>query len=200
MPCVMHRYLAVVLAIAVLTSISITAANSDEHSSADSHQLYLFEELAKAETEQEGRIAETAIWQFWFSLSPTPDVRKSLDAGIARREAYDFEAAENHLNKVVESAPNYAEGYNQRAFVRFLRENYDEAQTDLETALKLEPHHFGAMSGLFHILRRQNRHAVAMKMLQEAVDIHPWLKERSALPENLWPERYRGLHESGQRI
>jgi len=177
-----------------------THANADEHAATAGEKAGLFEALANAESEQEGRSAEDAIWRFWFNQSPTPEVRASLDAGIERREAYDFEAAENHLDKVVEAAPSYAEGYNQRAFVRFLRENFLEAQADLEIALELEPEHFGAMSGLHHILRIQNRHEAAMQLLQQAVIIHPWLKERSALPKKMWPDRYRLIHEEGQEI
>lgn len=196
----LQRYLLIIFTSCVLMPFSSAATNLKESAFVDTEILILFENLANAENELEGRLAEESIWQFWFSQSPSPDVRASLDAGIKRREAYDFEAAEHHLDKVVESAPNYAEGYNQRAFVRFLRENYNDAQTDLETALELEPNHFGAMSGLYRILQRQNRQKAAMKMLQLAVDIHPWLKERSALPKALWPKSFRDLHDPGLEI
>lgn len=169
------------LAIAVLL-LSTVAINANLLASSDPEKTLLFEQLANAENEQEGRIAEDAIWRYWFDQSPTPEIRASLEAGIERRLAYDFEAAEDHLDKVVKSAPDYAEGYNQRAFVRFLRENYAGAQTDLETVLELEPVHFGAMSGLYLVLLGQDRQKVAFRVLQQAVNIHPWLKERSALP------------------
>jgi len=195
-----HRCItALLMTIAVLLS-PLVVANSDDSSSSDTERKILFEALANAENEQQGRNAEGDIWRFWFDQSPTEEVRTALDAGMERREAYDFEAAENILDTVVESAPAYAEGYNQRAFVRFLREKYDDSQEDLEKALELEPDHFGAMSGLFHILRRQNRQKAALSLLQKAVGIHPWLKERSALPESLWPKSYRDIHEPGQEI
>jgi len=193
------RNFVAVMMLAILPS-TLVVANADELSSSDTLRKTLFEALANAENEQQGRIAEGDIWHFWFDQSPTDEVRTALDAGMERREAYDFEAAENILDTVVESAPAYAEGYNQRAFVRFLREKYDDSQEDLEKALELEPDHFGAMSGLFHILRRQNRQKAALSLLQKAVGIHPWLKERSALPESLWPKSYRDIHEPGQEI
>lgn len=179
----------------VLVQLAPVTLHADEISRLDQIKSQLFDDLTTAATEQDGRAAEGAIWQFWFSLSPTADIRTSLDAGIERREAYDFEAAENHLDKVVEAAPDYAEGYNQRAFVRFLRENFAEAQTDLEVALELEPLHFGAMSGLYHILRIQNRQKAAMNLLKQAVTIHPWLQERGGLPRHLWPDSYRDVHD-----
>lgn len=164
------------------------------------HATKLFRDLANAMTQMEGRQAEDELWKYWFDQSPSTQIRSFLDKGIERREAYDFEAAEIHLDKVVADAPDYSEGYNQRAFVRFLRENFEGAQVDLEKALELEPRHFGAMSGLFHILRIQNRQQAALGLLQQAVTIHPWLKERSALPENMWPEGYKNLHAPDQGI
>ncbi len=189
-----------ILAFASALAISIGVANASDTSTSDANKIALFANLANAKTEKEGKLAEEAIWQYWFDQSPTTDVRAILDAGIERREAYDFEAAEKHFDKVVELAPNYAEGYNQRAFARFLRENYENSKTDLETAIKLEPDHFGALSGLYHVLQIQNRQKAAINMLQKAVVIHPWLRERLALPKDLWPENYRKIHGPGQEI
>ncbi len=184
----------------VATTLLTLPCLSRADAQTDAIKAELLQRLASAETEQEGRAAENTMWQFWFNQSPTPAVRALIDKGIERREAYDFEAAENYFAQVVEAAPDYAEGYNQRAFARFLRENYSESLIDLEKALELEPKHFGAMSGMHHILRAQDRYDAAMDLLREAVTIHPWLKERGALPEEMWPEAYRRLHEPGQEI
>ena len=160
----------------------------------------MFVQLGNAKTESAGRLAERVIWEYWFDQSPTTEVRSLLDRGRERREAYDYEAAEKLFDQVVEQAPKYHEGYNQRAFARFLRENYEGALADLEEALRLCPDHFGALSGMYHVLRIQNRHQTAMKMLQRAVALHPWIQERGALPKALWPESYRAIHEPGQEI
>ena len=181
------------LATALMLTLSWSIANASE-------RAMLFEALSSATDAKEGRAAEEAVWEYWFAQSPTAEIRSQLDAGIERREAYDYEAAEAFLTEVVNAAPDYAEGHNQRAFVRFLRENYSEAQTDLERALELEPTHFGALSGLYHILSIQNRQDAAFGFLQKAVSIHPWLRERSALPESMWPESYRDIHQSNEEI
>ena len=185
--------LAVLLLSFVLIHGSLVAASDPE-------KTFLFNKLTKAQTEQEGQLAEEAIWRYWMNQSPTPEVRTALDAGMERREAYDYEAAEKHFGEVIALAPDYAEGYNQRAFIRFLRENYGGAESDLEKALELEPEHFGAMAGLYQVLLRQDRQQVALKMLQQAVGIHPWLQERFGLPETMWPKKYRDLHDPAQEI
>lgn len=197
MKCI-RRFPALVMLITFACGLQTLRA--DQTADIDRIKSELFRQLATAPTEPEGRAAEDAMWQFWFSLSPTVDVRTALDAGIERREAYDFEAAEGHLDRVVEAAPEYAEGYNQRAFVRFLRENFAGAQADLEIALELEPDHFGAISGLYHILRIQNRQKAAMSLLKRAVAIHPWLQERGGLPRDQWPDSYRDIHDPELKI
>jgi len=191
------RFISVVIA-ALLLSFNLTATKV--LAATDKDKAVLFERLASAKTELEGRLAEEAMWEFWFDQSPTPNIRQFLDAGMERRLAYDYEAAEKHLDQVVALAPDYVEGYNQRAFVRFLRQNYTEAQADLEIAIKLEPNHFGVLSGMYHVMMISNRPEVANNMLIQAVTIHPWIRERLALPKNLWPDSYRKLHDPEQEI
>ena len=123
---------------------------------------------------------EDEIWRFW--LAPGPDTRRLVDEAMDLRESYDFAGAEALLDEAVARAPDYAEAFNQRAFVRFLRENDEGAERDLLRALELEPRHFGALSGLFHVLMRGGRAEQATAALVRAVSIHPWLKERHMLP------------------
>jgi len=163
------------------------------------HELLLLQRLATAGTEADGRLAESAVWEHWFSESSDVDVREWLQMGRKRRESYDYDAAEKLFNQVVDAAPDYAEGYNQRAFVRFLREDFSGALDDLEKTLELKPWHFGALSGMYHVLRLQNRHRAAFELLSQAVVIHPWIQERGALPKELWPDNYRLIH-GGQEI
>lgn len=191
----------VFLLIALLTSsLLCNNALADENSQNNplsQIEIAMFDNLASAGSESEGRKAESVLWEYWFTLAPTAGVRQLLDDGRSRREAYDYEAAENLFDQVVEQAPDYFEGYNQRAFARFLRENFSGALSDLEKTLELYPEHFGALSGMYHVLRIQGHLEPAMKMLQRAVTIHPWIQERGALPKPLWPESYQAIHEPG---
>lgn len=157
----------------------------------------LFAALKNAQTEREGRAAEHAIWQWWLDKAPSAEVRETIDYGMKRRESYDFEGAEQAFDTVVSQAPDYAEGWNQRAFARFLRENDAGALSDLEKTLELEPQHFGALSGMFHVLFRMGRTEVAFASLKRAVEIHPWIQERGMLPPDPDAERpaIKGLEQ-----
>lgn len=165
--------------------------------STDTQRERLFEALKTAKTEREGRLAENAIWNWWLDQAPTLEVREAIDHGMKRREAYDFEAAEKAFDTAVEQAPDYAEGWNQRAFVRFLRDNIDGSLSDLEKAVELDPDHFAAWSGMYHVLIRMGRPEVAVSALSRAVTIHPWLKERGMLPPD--PDARRPLIKGKQQ-
>ncbi|WP_127597782.1 tetratricopeptide repeat protein [Nitratireductor alexandrii] len=145
----------------------------------------LFAELKAAPTQAQGRAAEDAIWRMWMAQAPSEAIRRAVADAMAARESYAFDRALDLLNGVVDAAPGYAEGWNQRAFIRFLKGNHDEALEDIDRALALEPKHFGALSGKAIILMGQGRVRLAQQALRQAVEIHPWLKEHSLLlPED----------------
>lgn len=144
----------------------------------------LFENLAAATTEEEGRRAEDAIWQFWID-HPDPAIREAIAEGMRQRESYDWDGALATFSRVIETDPDYAEGWNQRAFIHFLKEDYDASLADLERALELEPMHFGALAGKALIFMQTDRFDEGQAVLRQAVALHPFLKERGMLvPRN----------------
>lgn len=191
-------YTALLITLAVIVPVRYVSA--DDKPTPGSYEAVLLQRLAAATSEADGRLAESAVWEHWFSVAPDDNVHDWLQQGRKKRESYDYEAAEELFDRVVKAAPHYSEGYNQRAFVRFLRENLEGSLADLEKTLEIRPWHFGALSGLYHVLRLQNRHSPAFELLRQAVTIHPWIQERGALPKNLWPDSYRRIHEPEQEI
>ena len=140
----------------------------------------LFEDLRTAATEPEAILAEAAVWRFWLT-PPSEDIGVLMDQAMERRRWYAFQEAREVLDQVVAQAPDYAEGWNQRAFVLFLQEKYDESLDDIERVLALEPKHFGALSGKARILMRQGRMRLGQEALRQAVALHPWIQERVML-------------------
>ena len=140
----------------------------------------LFASLAAATTEAEAREIEKAIWELWLAA---PDTRAQalLDRALDRRRWGDFDAAVEALDQLIAGWPDYAEGWNQRATIRFLRGEDDLSLEDVEETLAREPKHFGALAGKALILLRQGKPAEAQLVLIEAVKIDPWLRERGLL-------------------
>ncbi len=140
----------------------------------------LFADLAAARTQAEGRAAEDAIWRRWI-VGPDAEATALLAEAMRLARGYDLEGATMLLDDLTAAYPDWAEPWNQRAFVLFLRDRPDEALEDIDRALELEPRHFGALSGRAIILLGMGRVAPARKALREATAIHPWLKERGLL-------------------
>lgn len=140
----------------------------------------MLEALSGSEDFMSGQQAASKLWAFWMTA---PDTRSQdlLNDGMSRRSQYDLKAAEAVLDTLVAYCPTYAEGWNQRAFVRFLREDFDGSLEDIAMVLDLEPAHFGALSGKALALMRQGKRGLAKLATLRAIEVNPWLNERSLL-------------------
>ena len=160
---------------ALLLSAGVSLASDEKDA--------LFDALKSAKTEAEARLIEDSIWWYWLGEAPDTETRHLVDEAMRKRDGYDFEGARLLLNDAIERAPDYAEVWNQRAFVLFLQGKLDEALEDADRALELEPRHFGALSGKAHILMQQGRMDLGQKALRQAIEIYPFIKERNMLIE-----------------
>lgn len=186
--------LSALLALPLSASLPLPSFAGDLAPPATADEAYgkrLFESLRNAHSEVEGRAIENAIWEMWMAQAPTEEIARSIRDAMDARESYDYTRALALLDAAVTAAPDYAEAWNQRAFVRFLREDFEGSLTDIDRALQLEPRHFGALSGRALVLMRFGRMEAAQRALREAVAIHPWLKERALIipePGEIIPE------------
>ena len=102
---------------------------------------------------------------------------------MAKRESFDFLGARDALDALVEYCPQYAEGYNQRAFASFLRRDYAAALVDLDKTLEIMPNHIAAMSGRGLTLLGMGRTEEGQEALRNALRLNPWLAERSLIDD-----------------
>jgi tetratricopeptide (TPR) repeat protein len=118
--------------------------------------------------------AEAALWEMWCR-SGDAAIDHLLRQGVERMERREFLEAEIFFTQIVTKAPAFAEGWNKRATVRYLAENYEGAIADCRETLARNPHHFGALSGqgLCHVALGQHREAV--DCFRRALAIHPRL-------------------------
>lgn len=132
----------------------------------------LFDALAQAPSTAAARPIVAKIQRKWMqSGSATVDLLMSR-AGTAMK-AKDNALALDLLDMVTRLAPDYAEGWNRRATVYYLTQDFGRSIADIERTLALEPRHWGAMSGLGIIMRRLNRDKDAMRIFEEVLKIHP---------------------------
>lgn len=142
----------------------------------------LFSRLSAASSEAEARQVADAIWRIW--TEPDDPVLAARIREIITAGGFAGPASQLPLiNALVADYPDYSEAWNMRATAHFLRGAYEQSLSDIEKALALEPRHFGALSGQALIFHSQGKRDHAIEAMRKALDIHPWLPERSLFPE-----------------
>lgn len=145
-------------------------------------QARLILELREADNESAARAISGQLWTLWLK-APDEAAQALLDDGIARLRVADHDGAEAAFTQLIDRCPDYAEGYNQRAFSAYLQGRFGEALDDLDLALDRSPTHIGALSGKALTLFGLGRIDAGQVVLREALALNPWLSERRLLIE-----------------
>jgi len=176
------------VAMLALSSGALAAAESappvaaDKTQEAQQRRAALFAELAAAKNEADARAIEARIWEFWLT-APDAESQQLLEESKQAQLGFDYRGALTALGKLIAHAPDYAEGYNQRAYVLFLMGAYGESLQAIEETLEREPKHYGALAGKGVILLMQGKDAEGQAALRQAHKINPWLKERGLITD-----------------
>lgn len=144
----------------------------------------LFAQLRLAPDAETAHSIDQQIWIHWMTPSDPALAGRMSDVLEARR-AGDITAAMELLDSLVGDYPAYAEGWNQRATLHYLLNDFDASLADIDKVLALEPRHFGALSGRALIYLQQGKRALAIKDMAAALELHPFLDERRLFPELL---------------
>jgi tetratricopeptide (TPR) repeat protein len=143
----------------------------------------LYALLATADSEESAKAIADSIERVWlFSGSPTVDLlmQRALKA-IGDKK---LDLALTLLNHVVEQAPDFAEGWNQRAYVHFARNDLGRALGDLRRVLALDPNHFNSIDVFARILREIGQKKAALSAYRRLLDVYPfWPGARQAVDE-----------------
>jgi len=143
----------------------------------------IFERMRTAKNEIEATKMADEMW-LTFMTAPDEETAEDLNQALRARGGYNFEKAHKILNRIIDRHPDYAEGWNQRAYIHFLRERYDESLADCRQALVLEPRHIGCLSGIARILIRHTKnYEDGEKFLKEAVRLNPFIFEKKLFDE-----------------
>ena len=97
--------------------------------------------------------------------------------GFPLKTAGDLDLALQLLDTVVLLNPGYAEGWNMRATLYALRDDYPAAIADTRKVLELEPRHFMALQGLGEMLQSLGDSKAALRAYEAALKINPSLEQ-----------------------
>ncbi len=115
---------------------------------------------------------EIALWEIW-SRSGDEAIDAMLNKGKKHLENEKISEAVEQFTAVIAAAPNFAEGYNQRAIAYFVLEAWENALEDCKQTIELNPHHFGAYAGMGHVYLRLGRIDKAVDAYKQALTINP---------------------------
>lgn len=143
----------------------------------------LFADLKQASTQEDADKIASRIWEIWMR-SGRDDVDVMMSRVTANMAGQHYGLALMLLDEVIEIAPEFAEALNKRAALRYRMGQLPAALEDIETALKVEPRHFGALAIKSAILADLSKWSEALTAYRAALAINPHLASRhKVLPE-----------------
>ena len=135
----------------------------------------LFARLAKAQDAVEAKGIADQIERIWVkSGSDTADLLMVRVTQAVKGQ--NFELALDLLDSVVALEPHWAEAWNRRATVLFMREDYDGSMRDIRQTLALEPRHYGAIAGMSLIYQALDDTKHAFQTAKAALAIYPHME------------------------
>jgi tetratricopeptide (TPR) repeat protein len=148
----------------------------------------LFGELKRERKEKAAERIAARIWDEWrHSGSASVDAMMQWSDDAMKEKK--FGVALDFLDRVTVLEPDYAEGWNRRATVHFMMNHFRKSMADIDQTLRLEPRHFGALSGMGEILKQSGRKEQALSAYERALDVYPMMrsaqKEVAELSEEL---------------
>jgi tetratricopeptide (TPR) repeat protein len=116
--------------------------------------------------------AQASIWQIW-NRSGDPEIDKLFAQGVQQMQAAALDDALATFNEIVSRKPDFAEGWNKRATIYFLRGQYEKSLADCDEVFKRNAQHFGALSGAGQIHLQLGNPRRALEFFRRAVEVNP---------------------------
>lgn len=158
----------------VATSADRPAASTTQ-SKPENRLDTLFAELKRERNEKAAERIAARIWEEW-SRSGSASIDLMMGWSKTAMDSKKFDVALDFLDQVVTMKPGYAEGWNRRATVHFMMNNYAKSMSDINHTLRIEPRHFGALSGMGQIMKSSGRNELALQAWQRVLDIYPMMR------------------------
>jgi tetratricopeptide (TPR) repeat protein len=133
----------------------------------------LYAHLATAADESAARPYIEAIERTWLT-SGSDTIAALMERAMQASHHQRNDLALQLLSAVVDLSPDYAEGWNRRAYVFYMEGDYERALGDLRRVLALDPNHYKALDGLGQIMRQLDRKPQALAAYEKLLAVHPF--------------------------
>jgi tetratricopeptide (TPR) repeat protein len=145
---------------------------------------FLFGALKAAPDEASAKHVEARIWAQWLQ-TPSDTAALLMMRAKAAVDAQQVDVAIKLLDAVVKLRPDYIEGWNRRATLYYLKNDYAHSLEDIQQVLIREPRHFGALAGLGMIMQDIGDDKRALDAFRKALAVNPHLEKVPDLVKQL---------------
>jgi tetratricopeptide (TPR) repeat protein len=145
---------------------------------------FLFGALKAAPDEASAKHVEGRIWALWSQTTSDTTALLMTRAKTAL-DAKQVDLSLQLLGAVVKLRPDYIEGWNRRATLYYLQNDYTRSLQDIEQVLVREPRHFGALAGLGMIMQELGDDKRALDAFRKALAVNPHLEKVPELVKTL---------------
>ena len=145
---------------------------------------FLFGALKAAPDEASAKHVEARIWAIWLQ-TPSDTVALLMTRAKVAMAAQNSDVALQLLDAVIRLRPDYVEGWNRRATLYYLRNDYAHSLADIEQVLAREPRHFGALAGLGMIMQELGDDKRALDAFRKALAVNPHIDKVPELVKTL---------------
>jgi tetratricopeptide (TPR) repeat protein len=159
-----------------LIILIILFSNFAQADQKDERLIELFDKLFLSTNNMEASKLLFNIWDIW-SIADNQETQIIFDEANQFMDVGELDNAIALFTKVVKQSPEFAEGWNKRATVYFLKGELNKSISDIEKTLNLEPRHFGALDGLAEIYLMQDDLVGAAVIYRRILEIIPSSKK-----------------------
>jgi tetratricopeptide (TPR) repeat protein len=159
-----------------LIILIILFSNFAQADQKDERLIELFDKLFLSTNNMEASKLLFNIWNIW-SIADNQETQIMFDEANQFMDVGELDNAIELFTKVVKQSPEFAEGWNKRATVYFLKGELNKSISDIEKTLNLEPRHFGALDGLAEIYLMQDDLVGAAVIYRRILEIIPSSKK-----------------------
>jgi tetratricopeptide (TPR) repeat protein len=117
-------------------------------------------------------LAEQGVWLLW-SRSGDEKIDALMGKALEQAQAGDLDASIATYSEVIRRKPAFAEGWNKRATMLFMKRDFRRSLADCEQVIKRNPNHFGALSGYGQIYFELEQYDKAIDYWKRALKANP---------------------------
>jgi tetratricopeptide (TPR) repeat protein len=137
--------------------------------------MHVMSALVQALRDDDMRVraaTQEAMWAIWMR-SGSDDIDGLMAQGVHLMERQRYIEAVEIFDQIITRAPKFAEGYNKRATVFYLMQEFEKSIEDIHRTLAMNPVHFGALSGMGLCYLGLDEPRQALEWFERAMAVNP---------------------------